>query len=750
MFRSFTRLEGRDAPSFRSFAPRARCALALLATLLGGCDRVLGIQDYEVADPGAAAGGGKLQCAAHSDCAGKTDSGGMFPDDFCYAGRCTSLRSEDCDTVTGPAPANANDAVLIGSLFATSGAQRPTNLARQRSAVLAVEEVNSAGGVKLRAANDSHPLVLVSCDSARDLSRAARHLIDDLGVSAIVGPNTSQDTLDLATQLSIESGTLLVSPTAQASSIADLLDHDLSWLMVPSDLQRAPLLVARIEALAAQLASERTGRPLRLGVVLRDDVLAQGARAALSTLQWNGEPVSSQSGAAQNVRIDSYAPSGEGLETLVSEYTVFAPDLIVLVGTAETVSQFMGPLERDWLTSARAHYVVTDSSKVPDLLELARRNDDLRGRVTGIGMQPTAEAAPNQAEFARDYALRYSADQGSIFGTGQTYDAVYALSLAFSAATRTPVRGLDLARGMRLLYGGVATVPMRPANLMTGQQMVLAGQSIRAVGSFAALRWDERGALADGTVEVFCLGTEDGEPIFGSSGLSFDVASGQMSGVFTPCGKRSSTPTAEPRMAGDEPAASPEPAPSPGAETCAADCAADAGMPSESSAEKPASANPPPDAADPVPMARILPCDSFSVCGVNVEEYCCISGTAGTPSCETQPRSCTYEFRCARASDCGTGQQCCEIDGKASCLPADEACPGAQFECVSARDCPTGLQCCSHLTEDRTAYAATRCEEACDAAENSAPLCEVPLDCRAGSVCRVSNYLPNLHVCEAL
>jgi ABC-type branched-subunit amino acid transport system substrate-binding protein len=720
--------------------------MALLAVLLGGCDRALGLQEFSLAEQTEQPVVGALECATHAECRqqAQADAGSMFPNDFCHAGHCASLRSEDCETITGPA--DDSRAILIGSLFATSGAQRQTNLARQRSAVLAVEQINAAGGVRTTLAGHARPLALVSCDTVMNLSRAARHLIDDLGVSAIVGPNTSQDTLDLARQISIEAGTLLVSPTAQAASIADLLDHDLSWLMVPSDAQRMPLMAARINALEAQLQAERVGRPLRLGVILRDDVLSQGARSALSSLQWNGTPVTGAGALAENVRVDSYAPSGEGLAALVEEYVVFAPDVIVMVGTAETVSLIMGPLERDWLARVRPHYVVTDSSKVPELIELVRAREDLRTRVTGIGVLPTAEAAPHQAAFAAAYQQRFGADHGAIFGAGQAYDAVYALTLAYAAAGQAPARGEDLARGLRLLYGGANTHPLRPADLAAAQDTLLYGQAIRALGSFSPLRWDERGALLEGTVEVFCLAAAGGAPAFASSGLSYDVATGRARGTFSPCASDASAVA--------QTAASAEPS-IPGGPSCTPPCTSndDAGVPGAMPRPPPPEPGTMPEpsaaAADAGSYVRYLAC-GVELCGTNASDYCCISGTAGVASCEVEPRNCTFEFRCVRNADCRANEQCCENNGKASCVPADQACPGATFECTSARDCPTGEQCCSHLTPDNNAYAATSCEAACDGANNSSPLCEISLDCAPGTVCRVSNYLPNLHVCDSL
>src|SRR5205823_5474441 len=93
-------------------------------------------------------------------------------------GKCAELLSDDCKTITGGNYLDDN-AILLGSLFSTSGATATTNIQRQQSATLAIEEINDItnggipgkGGVK-------RPLIMLSCDEAVKASRAATHLID--------------------------------------------------------------------------------------------------------------------------------------------------------------------------------------------------------------------------------------------------------------------------------------------------------------------------------------------------------------------------------------------------------------------------------------------------------------------------------------------------------------------------------------------------------------------------------------------
>lgn len=148
---------------------------------------------------------------------------------------------------------------------------------------------------------------LESYNQTSYFERAASHLIDELGVIGIVGPNASQDTLDVARDRAIRSGALLISPAAMASDVAHLLDDDLVWQMVPTTAQRAPFFAKRVETLAARIDGARGG--VRLAIAYRDDVLGLGIRTALSQLQLNGKSLADPENLGNRVRIDAYDPA---------------------------------------------------------------------------------------------------------------------------------------------------------------------------------------------------------------------------------------------------------------------------------------------------------------------------------------------------------------------------------------------------------------------------------------------------------
>lgn len=452
--------------------------------------------------------------------------------------RCEALLSEDCDVVTGD---YTNDrAIILGSLFSTKGAQAATNIPRQQAAALAIEQINAVGGVPAgETSADARPLVMVSCDETTNLVRAAEHLVKDLKVPAIVGPNTSQDTLDVSNKVTVPNGTVVITPTAVASSITALSDNDLTWLMVPSDVQRAPLMIDQINELETALKSERNKEAVKLGIVFRNDALGVGTRTSLNQLVLNGKSLTDALNLGNHVQIDGYDFTDADQQALVSKYLTFKPDLIVLAGTAEAVTKVMVPLEAQWTGEERPYYLLIDSTKVPELITATTNNESLRLRVRGTGITPgpSGKDTPSEAYngFKIDYDVRYDGATSTISGMGPSHDAAYAIGLALAATKDMPVSGASIAIGLRKLASGTKLTTLG-TNLLAAFQKLSAGTGITAVGSFGVLDWDSNGAVKGGTLEMWCIGGTPEKPAYQSSGLMFDIMSQSKSGSYEQCG----------------------------------------------------------------------------------------------------------------------------------------------------------------------------------------------------------------------
>ncbi|HTU57513.1 MAG TPA: hypothetical protein VMF89_03750, partial [Polyangiales bacterium] len=460
----------------------------------------------------------------------------------------------------------------------------------------------------------------------------------------------------------IPGGTVTLSPQAVAGSIADLLDGDLTWQMVPSDAQRGPLLIHELETMQRDLRQAR-GRDLKLSIIVRDDALGRGTRASLTGLRWNGEPVANAINLGASAKIATYDNAESDQSELVAAHSAFAPDLIVLVGSGDAVNEIMAPLELRWGSGLRPEYVLIDSAKVPDLLALVEQRPDLAQRVRGTGTTPSKQSIPIDQNFLINYTTRYpDFDEATSAGVGASYDATYAIAFAIAAA-QGDLTGHSIANGLRRLSSG-ELIELGPTNILRAFGKLATGESINVVGTYSALAWDDRGAISAGTVEIWCVELVGGKPAFVSSGLTANIPSLMLEGENTVCPVRlgaaiSSTPSS-PRDAGvpsspldagvrDVPAAGTDSSvPNTGKQPMR-----DAGTPQEER-----------DGGESAEGPRAVPCGVID-CDRTRGLYCCISAirrnemTTSDFSCEAQPRECALALRCTSDRECGNGAICC-------------------------------------------------------------------------------------------
>ncbi|HEX3763941.1 MAG TPA: hypothetical protein VHW23_34840, partial [Kofleriaceae bacterium] len=513
----------------------------------------------------------------NAQCTTKLSAGGSMVPAVCVhdtAPRCVALKTEDCQTITGDVM--DENAVLIASLGATTGAQAATNIARQQAAMMAVEEINASNASNgiLMSTNpgDARKLVMLSCDANANLARAATHLITELHVPAIVGPNLSQDTLDLTLgnrglPSSAQAGTVLMSPSAVASAIATIPDNGFSFMMVPSDIQRVPLMLQRIRDLETQIKAQpgRT-KPVKLGIWYRGDALGQGTRDGLAAapVLINGGSLTAAINAG-NAREDMYDPLSTDNSAQIQAYvTTLQPDIIVVIGTAEAVTYFTKPLEAAWPTGTSAPprplYVAIDSTKVPELLTevtgaAASAAADERKRWSGTGVTPTPESAEVFNFFQGEYSQRYKDMNGkpapaTVSGMGPAYDAVYTIALSLVGKRDPVITGAMITAGMQNLATNMQTCASDASGILApcfrisdhsrtlsqDMSMLLGAQKVTEIGTFGRLEWDSQGAKSSGLIELWCINGSGPNPVYASSGATYDVKSQTMGpNPYTQC-----------------------------------------------------------------------------------------------------------------------------------------------------------------------------------------------------------------------
>jgi len=371
---------------------------------------------------------------------------------------------------------------------------------------------------------------------------AARHLVDDLRVPAIVGPTTGEHVVDVTQQISAKGGTLLMTPTSVVSAISDLADEGLTWRTIPSDAQRAKLVIEEMKELETLLRTTRGLDTVKLAIVHATDAAGASAHDAIrGKLILNGRFITDAANEA-NVSVDAHEAGNTAmLASIATKYAVgFKPD-IVFITAPEQITGLLVPLEQA-LTAARAlerpYYVVTEAAKTKALLDVMRSNDvppDTRRRVRGVGMKPEATSASVLAEFEAAFAARYEGMPLPMTAAASlSYDATYAIAYALATAPDEVPSGAVVAQGLRALGVG-DPVAVGPKGTRAAFQQLAKRKSVSLRGTFSKMQWDPSGDLTAGTVEIWCVGTKDGAPWFGSSGLTMDVNTQVVGGAFVQC-----------------------------------------------------------------------------------------------------------------------------------------------------------------------------------------------------------------------
>jgi len=474
-----------------------------------------------------------VACASNAECAAAAREGGQDDAVVCVRskGTCAPLLSADCTTIAGDY--RDENAVVVGALLRDD---RDPSL--ERASLLAAEEINRVGLPALTESGRARPLVVVSCDGRGEVVRAARHLAEDLGVGAIVGPLADDDAVRVTQQVTSRSGTLLLSPSAAASSLSELSDNGLTFRNVPSDSQRAKLVIDQLNELETLLRSTRSLTSVKLAIPHASDVGGQSVRDSITTkLLLNGRFLNDAFNASF-VSIDAYTtPTDAAQKALATKYAdVFKPDLVT-VTSEDQIPNLVVPLEKA-LTAARVtirpYYVMVGAPRTRALLDAIQSGElpaDIKRRIRGVGSKADTDSEPVIASFVAAYTAKHGAPPAPTL-IAPAYDAVYAVAAAMAATPKLAPTGASLAEGLRQI--GVGPPMGVGASEVEALLRGAASGALSVRGTLTPMRWDPNGDILGGTLEVWCIGGTTSSA-FGSSGRAMDVQSQVIGGRFVQC-----------------------------------------------------------------------------------------------------------------------------------------------------------------------------------------------------------------------
>ncbi|MDH5670946.1 MAG: ABC transporter substrate-binding protein [Myxococcales bacterium] len=335
-------------------------------------------------------------------------------------------------------PGEYQGAILLGSLQDLSV---PRQVARERAARLAVQHANHAKA-------EARPFGLLMCNLAEDdeldgldskaaSERIARHLVEDLGVAALIGPSSSANT-GAAFEAVADHDVVLISPSATAPKLSDA-DTDSPSDAQPGKLWRtAPPDQIQGDAIAADMNARSLSR---IVIIFSQDSYGQGL-----------SDVVAESFEGQSTKL-AFGNSDARIQHTRDAVIDHDPDEVLFISSsASEIASFLRLASEITEYDGRSIFL-TDAARSEALLEETESLDRFAGRIRGTYPEPPDYSSTAAVTFRARYEDEYGDDPTGQSYTAQTYDATWlaVYGSVYSRLHEGEVNGTGIARGIRKL-----------------------------------------------------------------------------------------------------------------------------------------------------------------------------------------------------------------------------------------------------------------------------------------------------------
>jgi serine/threonine-protein kinase len=450
---------------------------------------------------------------------------------------CVSIDSPDCHANVAPSDLLRDDTLWVGVMFpyreGTNSLQRETRAVELAQA----DFVRATRGIPRTGGRAPRPLGTIMCDDSTDAERASRHLVEDIGVPAVIGFWTSAEAVDLANRVFLPHRVLVVD----SRNVTPLL----ASLTMPTDsprlVWRTTVNSMRFADLAARLLSNvlepsilahdtRGGRPgpLRLAIIADPSPATVAFNEYLShELVLNGTSAAAE---GDNLRTFVVGASDLGeekgrytLDSVASELLAFRPHIVLLdYLNRDIVETVLARVEAEWPRDVlRPEYISLQSLDRPELDGFVGGDAGLRRRLHGMEI---VSSTPTAERFVAHYNEAYGDHRTLATAPATSYDAFYVIAFAAAALGDDPITGTALARAIPRLTSGETKVSVGPDGIADIAAQLGVGRSVDLEGASGGLAFDPATGDAPVDLHVDCLGVDAHGRAAGpvESGLWFD------------------------------------------------------------------------------------------------------------------------------------------------------------------------------------------------------------------------------------
>ncbi|MEQ1506666.1 MAG: ABC transporter substrate-binding protein [Myxococcota bacterium] len=442
-------------------------------------------------------------CTSNQQCRDSFGFGSVCGDD----GLCATTEIPDrCQTRTPADLAFPLDPSThpIGTLFDHT---LDTHIGRYRSVDLATGQANGNGGL------DGESFVTIHCTIEEgtgydDLTKSdaavtmGDWLANEVGVPAIVGPAASSDTEAVYNAVSLDYGTLLVSPSATSPSLTTLdglsstdADPGLLWRTAPPDDLQG---IAIAWDMNTNTSTYRPEPPQRVAVIYQTGAYGEGLEATFT------DAFAGYGGEATPFPFES---AGGPSEAIAEAAFGFDEVLFISSDVGDVVAFLLGA--KNLASFQDLPLFLTDAARNTDVLTEAADASGLFDQIRGTG--PANPSGTVFTQFASAYGSKYGGDDVSVLSfTAQSYDAAWLVMYghAWARYQEDAITGTTIARGLRRVSSG-PPIDIRPLSWNDVKAQFAEHASIDVVGASGDLDYDPVTAETTAPIDVWVIVGDD-------------------------------------------------------------------------------------------------------------------------------------------------------------------------------------------------------------------------------------------------
>jgi branched-chain amino acid transport system substrate-binding protein len=450
-------------------------------------------------------------------------------------GQCVPIASEDCTAKFEPRDLEPDDTIWVGAMFplkgpaATAFGQMNANgvdLARREIS----EGTRSLDGSG--AAQRVRRIAVAMCDDSDDPMRAAKHLVEDVGVPAIVGFKSGQEVVDLAGSLLIKRGVLAIASLTASPLITKLPQPNggprMVWRTTYGSVGLATAAASFVNPLLESQVRAASGPAARVALVRKRGAAHDAfADAFFTHVVFNGKSALANGHDYGEFTVED-EPTPERIESVAADVAALAPSIIVM-RLDDHVAELAQAIDSKWTSKERPRpvFLLPDNSTT-DLDVFIGTSAERRHRVFAV--ESASETAEN-ARFVFRYNGAFPTPVTRALNPASSYDALYLVGFASFALGTTEPSGASIARSFGRLVPPGAPVTVGPGALLDAVTALSSGGHLDVGGIATSLDFDSSGDPAVDFVAM-CPDVNDKGRAYGDveSGLVFHAASATTSG----------------------------------------------------------------------------------------------------------------------------------------------------------------------------------------------------------------------------